>query len=126
MRNDCCIATTAPDRTEVTRRAALPPLDVRESADEVRVDVDVPGAGKEDVELRLDEGFLEIRARVPAREMTPERYHVREHGPRELVRRLRLSDTIDAAGVTAEVARGVLTVRLPKTAAAKPRRIEIR
>jgi HSP20 family protein len=126
MMNECCAATTERDRTEVTRRAGLPPVDVRESADEVRVDVDVPGAGKEDVELHLKDGFLEIRVRVPARETTPERYHVREHGPRELVRRLRVSDTIDATGVTAEVARGVLTIRLPKTAAAKSRRVEIR
>jgi HSP20 family molecular chaperone IbpA len=123
----CCVATTyAPAEPAVARPENRPALDVRETGDSFRIDVDVPGCGKEDVEVGVEKGTLSIRARVPARAEAPERYHVREHGSRELVRSLKLGDTIDAAGITAEVTGGVLTILLPKVAAAKPRRIEVR
>jgi HSP20 family protein len=114
--------SAAPD----THRAAVPPVDVRETEDDFLVEIDIPGASREDVELGVERGVLSIRARIPASGTTPSRYHLREHGPRELRRDLTLGDTIDTNGVTAEVSRGVLVIRLPKAVTAKPRRIDIR
>jgi HSP20 family protein len=128
MTNGCCTTTaTIPATTAATAGATvLPALDVMETSEEFRILVDVPGRAPEDVDVRVENRVLTIQARVPAREETTGKYHVREHGARELVRRLRLSDAIDANAIRAEVARGLLTVRLPKLAAAKARRIEVR
>jgi HSP20 family molecular chaperone IbpA len=111
---------------DATQACDCPALDVVETSEAYRVVVEIPGAGKDDVELQVENGVLSIRARVPSTEASPERYHVREHGPRELRRELRLGKTIDADRITAEVSRGLLTLHLPKVAAATPRRIEVR
>jgi len=113
--------TTRPDV-----RDARPALDVLETAEEFLLRVDVPGAGKDDGEIGFEKGLLTIRARVPAREPAGERYHLREHARTGFARGVRLGDTIDAGRISAEVARGVLTLHLPKAEAAKPRRIEVR
>lgn len=127
MTNGCCTTTaTIPNETVTTRGATLPALDLVETPEEFRLTVDVPGRGPEDVDVGVENRVLTIQARVPARDEASGKYHVREHGPRELVRRLRLSDAIDANGIRGEVARGVLTVHLPKVPAAQPRRIEVR
>jgi HSP20 family protein len=129
MTNGCCTTTaTIPNETTLAtpRAATLPALDLVETPEEFRLTVDVPGRGPEDVEVGVENRVLTIQARVPARDEPVAKYHVREHGPRELVRRLRLSDAIDANGIRGEVARGVLTVHLPKVPAAQPRRIEVR
>ena len=101
-------------------------LDVIELPEEYRVEVDVPGAGKDDVELRAEDGTLFLNVRVPKTAPTERRYHLREHGPREIARRIGLGDSVDANAITAEVAQGVLTIHLPKLAAARPRRIDVR
>jgi HSP20 family molecular chaperone IbpA len=129
MTNGCCTATaTVPAREGRTARSAgaTPALDVTEAKDEFVARLDVPGRGPEDVELNLENRVLTIRARVPARDEASRKYHVREHDTQELVRRIRLSDGIHADGIRADVARGVLTVRLPKAEEAKAKRIEVR
>lgn len=124
----CCVTTTREPATstEIAIPSGRPRLDVFETSDGFHVNVEVPGAGKDDVELRMEKGVLSIRARVPSTQASPERYHVREHGSREFVRELGLGDAIDADRISAEVARGLLTIHLPKVAAATPRRIEVR
>lgn len=124
-----CCDTSANERTTTAAIAApsgRPRVDVVETSDAFRLDVEIPGAGKDDVELRMEKGVLSIHARVPSTNGTPERYHVREHGSREFVRELGLGDAIDTDRISAEVARGLLTIHLPKVAAATPRRVEVR
>ena len=87
---------------------------------------DVPGAGKEDVELRAENGTLHISARIPKTDPGDRRYHLREFGPRELTRQIRIGESVDASAIAAEVRQGVLTVHLPKQPAARPRRIDVR
>ena len=124
----CCDTTAREPETtaEIAAPSGRPRLDVVETSDAFRVDVEIPGAGKEDVELQMEKGVLSIHARVPSTNGTPGRYHVREHGSREFVRELGLGDAIDAEHISAEVARGLLTIHLPKVAAATPRRIDVR
>jgi HSP20 family protein len=120
----CCVPVRE-TAAEATAPTFVPRLDIVETDEAFRVDVDVPGASKDDVEVDVEKGILSIQARVPARDGEGRRYHLRELGPRTLARRLRLGETIDVDAITAEVSRGVLTIRLPKVPAAKPRRIEL-
>jgi HSP20 family protein len=124
-----CSTNEAIERTATRESAAgcaCAAIDVVEANEAYRVTVEVPGAAKEDVELGLEKDVLSIRVRVPSAASGAERYHVRESVPRELRRELRLGKTIHAEGITADVSRGLLTIHLPKVAAATPRRIEVR
>ena len=127
MTSTCC--DTDKDTRSVASEGAAPTdrplLDVIEAPDGLRLHLDVPGAGKDDVELTFEKRILTIRARVPARGAATGRYHVRERTPRDFVRAVHVGESIDPDGIVAEVKNGQLTVRLPKVAAVKPRVIEV-
>ncbi|HMB70576.1 MAG TPA: Hsp20/alpha crystallin family protein [bacterium] len=116
----CCEPPTAPDVTVRGR------VDITEVEHGYRVEADVPGAGKDDVDIRFDNGALSFTATIPRSDGPEAREHLREFGPRRIEREFRLGDTVDVDGIRAEVERGVLTIHLPKVAQAKPHRIEIR
>ena len=49
-----------------------------------------------------------------------------EGGVGDYRRSFRLGDGFDASQITADLARGVLTVRIPRLAAVRPRKVEVR
>jgi HSP20 family molecular chaperone IbpA len=49
-----------------------------------------------------------------------------EYGVGDYRRSFRLGDGFDASQITADLARGVLTVRIPRLAAVRPRKVEVR
>ena len=123
--NTCCdTTTTAGIPAPGTKPAFLPALDVIETPDSFRIEIEVPGAGKDDVTVDLENRVLTVRARIAAAANDARRYHVREHGPREFVRRIHVGESVDAERISAEVKQGILTLRLPKVAAVQPRRIQ--
>lgn len=123
--NSCCdTTTTAGLAAPATPGAFQPALDVIETPDSFRIEIEVPGAGKDDVTVDLENRVLTVRARIAAAANDARRYHVREHGPRELVRRIHVGESVDAGRIGAEVKQGILTLRLPKVAAVQPRRIQ--
>lgn len=110
---------------EPSQRFAAP-LDVAESADAFVVEAELPGVRIEDVELSVLDDSVTLRARRAARadeSVTPLR---RERSYGEFERTLRFATAIDSGAVTASMRDGVLTVRLPKSPAARPRRVEVR
>ena len=112
---------------ESTRGEAFktPYVDIYEKEDELVLVADVPGVAKDGVELGLEEGVLEITAHRRPVESGPEPDH-QEYSAAGYYRAFKLSEEIDADKIGAELKDGVLTVRLPKSARAKPRRIEVK
>jgi HSP20 family protein len=53
-------------------------------------------------------------------------YQLRERTDGKFSQKLRLSDDLDAEAISAEAKHGVLTLRIPKRAEAKPRQIEVK
>jgi HSP20 family protein len=102
-----------------------PRVDILETPEEFRVEVELPGVRPEDVDVNLENGILKIQARAFEREAGTSRALVRELGPGMFTRSLRLSDSIDAAKITAEMKDGLMTLRLPKVGAVKPRTIPV-
>ncbi len=98
-------------------------VDVRATEDELVFVCDVPGVRREDLEVLVEGGVLSIKGRRDDRLGAERALSERSFGA--FSGRYSLPDYLDAAGLTADLADGVLTVRVPKQPKAKPRRIEI-
>jgi HSP20 family protein len=101
----------------------VPAVDVRETEDGYLVLVDLPGIKSEDVAVELIDQVLTISgSRAPVETGEAQRL---ERPSGSFVRRLTLPKGVDSDKVVAEYKEGVLEVRIPKRAEAKPKRIAI-
>ncbi|GAB2983985.1 heat-shock protein Hsp20 [Amycolatopsis acidiphila] len=101
-----------------------PLADVSETADAYLVAVDLPGVKREDVSVELMGTTLAIAGELKEREQAGWfRSRTRRRGRFEY--RTTLPHEVDADRVEANLNDGVLSVRIPKSEAMKPRRIEI-
>lgn len=102
-----------------------PKLEITESENEVKVDVELPGIDQKDVDVELANGMLCIRGEKKAETEDKDRLFSERHYGR-FERRLPVDD-VEEDKVAATFRNGVLTVTLPKSAQArqKARRIAI-
>lgn len=108
------------------RAAGYPALNVWDAGDTLCVEAEVPGINKDDLEVFAVGNELTIKGRrepVPGDNLT---YHRQERGTGEFTRVITLPAEVDADRVEAVLDNGVLTVRLPKAEAAKPRKIAVK
>jgi len=105
----------------------MPAVDIKEAEKEYVVTADLPDVKKEEVKVSFNEGVLTLEGeRKLEKEEKTERFHRIERGYGKFVRRFALPNEVDADHVTAEFKDGLLTVRVPKSANAKPRTIEVK
>lgn len=102
-----------------------PRFDFAETTDEIVLWGDLPGVTHESLDVRCEKGELVIHGRVPARH-TDKRFRGGEYGVGDFYRTLPVAETVDIENITAELKNGVLSVRLPKRASAKPRQIAVK
>lgn len=106
------------------RAGAWAPLaDVTETDDAYRVEVELPGVTRDQVNVELADRELVITGETRTDDEGVRHWRSRRYGRFEY--RTMLPGEVDAEQVTASMADGVLTVTVPKTATGKPRRIEI-
>jgi len=118
-------AGRVPDASE---DAFAPLVDIYETEDGTTILLaELPGATPESLDLRVDKGVLTIRADGSLPE-TPDEYARTYTGfvGGEYFRAFALSDEIDREQIEASLEAGLLTVKLPRAAAAKTRKIEIK
>jgi HSP20 family molecular chaperone IbpA len=109
----------------VPGRFYVPQTDVYETEDALTVVMEMPGVDRKDVEVELKEGVLRVEGRIDfskygGMEPVYTEYNVGHYG-----RSFALSDRVDQERIAAQLEDGVLTLTLPKTAEARPRRIAI-
>jgi HSP20 family protein len=103
-----------------------PQVDVLETDTELMLRADLPGLGKDDVELDVVDGALILKGeKKEAREEKDAQYRVVERSYGAFERSFALPRSVDAEHITAEFRNGVLEVHLPKTEGAMGRRVEI-
>lgn len=108
--------TAAPAAPAVDLRRVVwsrPAVDVFERDDALLLVLDVPGVPADRFELRVEDRTLSVSG-------------VRADGQRGWRRLFSLPPAVDSAGIEARAEHGVLTLTLPKSEAARPRRIEVR
>ena len=102
------------------------PVNVWTTDNEVKVEALLPGVSQEDVQVDIDRGVLTIAAkRHGAESAAGQQWTLREIQPGQFTRSFSLPFPVEVDEVAANFADGVLTLTLPKAAAAKPRRIQI-
>lgn len=107
-----------------TEKHFSPAVDIYETEQEVVVQAELPGVDKEHVEINLENGVLTIRG-TTTYEPAAERYLLQEFESGHYIRRFSLAETIEQEKIGAVMSDGILTVTLPKTQPAKPKKIAI-
>jgi HSP20 family protein len=103
-----------------------PSTNLYENGDNFEIRTEVPGLGKDDLNIKIQGNYLEIAGtRNPD---VPEGYkaHKIERETGSFSRSFTLPADLDATKVEAALKDGVLYLTLPKSDAAKPRQIEIK
>ncbi len=106
------------------RPAVAPRCDIFENKDELLLVADLPGATQDQLRINLDAEQLTIEARCD--ESVAGNPLQREFRVVDYRRSFLVPDVIDREKVSAELKGGVLYLHLPKSAAVKPRRIEVK
>jgi HSP20 family molecular chaperone IbpA len=101
-----------------------PAVDIFETEQGLTLVADLPGVDKEDLKIDIDQGLLTVQANGKSHMKGDSIRREFLHG--SFYRQFRLSDEIDSENIAAEMKNGVLTLLLPKSEEARPRRIEIR
>ena len=104
----------------------LPPVDIHEEADRVVLRAEIPGVNREDVDVQVENGTLTIRGeKKQEKQVNSEGASRVERFYGSFSRSFALPASVDAERVTATCKDGVLEVALPKSDAAKPRKVKI-
>jgi HSP20 family protein len=94
----------------------FPATDIKDEGDHYLVEMDLPGLSKENVEVMVGEGVLDITAkREERKEESDEGYIRRERGFVSFHRRLNLPDDAADDKLEAKLEEGVLKIRVKKT-----------
>ncbi|MFW6206374.1 MAG: Hsp20/alpha crystallin family protein [Gemmatimonadota bacterium] len=105
-----------------------PDVEVVESDDEIELSAEMPGLSRDDIRIEVEDDILRIHGEKKE-ELEEERkdgeVRISERRYGAFSRSFGLPASVDADAIEAEMKNGVLTVRLPKTAQARGRRIEI-
>lgn len=127
---------TSSEKTEIARQNGSeamrtapvyrPATDIYEDDDRVVIAADMPGVRPDGIDITLERRVLTIRGRVDDHAPDGYRRVYAEYGIGDFERVFTLSEEIDQDRIEARQKDGVLFLELPKAAAAKPKRIEVR
>jgi HSP20 family molecular chaperone IbpA len=103
----------------------VPATDILEMEDGFHVMADMPGVPKESLNIDVEEDEVVISGKSAYGFREGVRVMHREFVGGEFTRRLSIAGSVDRERISARLKNGVLNLSLPKSEAAKPRRIEI-
>src|SRR5580693_4095739 len=110
----------------IPARSFLPTADIFEAEDALHVVLEMPGVEKDNINLNVREGVLNIEGRLDFAKYKDLQPLYTEYNVGNYSRSFRLSSAIDQNKIGAELRDGVLSLTLPKVEEAKPRRSEER
>ena len=106
--------------------------DIKEHKNKYTVEVDLPGFSKEDIELSLNNGYLNIHAKMEKKDNKEDegKYLHRERFYGECSRSFYVGDDVEEKDISAEFKNGILKIDVPKKEETKKlpetRQIEIK
>jgi HSP20 family protein len=114
-------------QTQAVRRSEndtlLPQADIWETPEEIILKVDMPGVGKESLDIKVEGDMLKIHGKVEARQSGNLLYAEQRTG--DFYREFSLSNDLNQDKINAAIQAGILTVKIAKSEKVKPRKIQI-
>ncbi len=114
-----------PDWTRPGVLPGQPALNIWEDDQAIMVEAELPGLKSEQLDISVSGDELTLKVQRPELSEEGVRYHRRERPVGAFTRVVRLPAEVEADAVRAELHDGVLSISLPKSAAAKARKIEV-
>jgi HSP20 family protein len=107
--------------------ALTPRMDVTETDGEIELSAELPGLEEKDVQVNYADGVLTIRGEKKAeKEEKDKNYRLVERSYGAFERSLELPAGVDPEKIQASIAKGVLTVKVPKPAPAQGKKIDVK
>ena len=103
----------------------LMPMDLYRDGDHYVLSADLPGIDPGSVDIDVDGQLLTIRAERTPRSDDGVKWITRERTTGSFLRQLNLGQGIDTTGISATYDNGVLSVLIPISERAKPRKVEV-
>jgi HSP20 family protein len=115
---------------EPNGRPWVPPVDIRETENELVVKADIPDVKFEDIDVQLENGTLTVKGERHFEKETEKSkvkggWHRVERSYGHFERVFTVPDTVNPEGVKADYKNGTLTITLPKKEIAKPRQVKV-
>src|SRR6202140_4040048 len=109
----------------LTPTAFAPPVDVYEDEHNVTLKIEVPGIDEKDIDVRIENNTLTVHGeRKYEAQEKEENYRRIERQYGSFTRSFSLPSTIDTNSVSANYDKGLLKIRLAKTAESRPKQIK--
>lgn len=109
-----------------TRGSRQMPMDAYRRGDDVWVHIDLPGVSGDSIDIDVERSVLTISADRRWQREEGDQLYLSERIQGGYRRQVHLGDSLDVDGIEADFSDGVLTLRIPILAKAKPRKISIR
>lgn len=106
-------------------RFYVPPTDIFETGDALRVVMEVPGVSKDAIDVNVENDVLSVQARIETKNYKGFEPLYTEYPIGHFARSFGLPEQVDQHNITAYLEDGVLTLTLNKRPESKPRRIAI-
>ncbi|MEA2599187.1 MAG: hypothetical protein QOF89_179 [Acidobacteriota bacterium] len=111
---------------DVGSRSWVPPVDIQETGDGYRLQAELPGLTRDDIQITLENNVLRLSGeRKFEKDAQKEGYHRIERTYGSFARSFALPQQVNGEAVQAAFENGVLTITVPKAETAKPRKISI-
>lgn len=104
----------------------MPPVDIRESDEGYRFELEVPAVLGSDVKVTVKDGVLVVSGERRYEKETNDKVHRVERRYGRFTRSFRLPENADESKIDASAKDGVLTLKVAKREEVKPRAIEVK
>ncbi len=113
------------EKSTIPVRVFMPTADIYETQDALKVVLEMPGVEKGNVDVRVEDGVLNVEGRLDLTKYQGLQPLYTEYNIGHYSRSFRLSNKIDQDKIGAELKDGVLSLTLPKVEESKPRTIQV-
>jgi HSP20 family protein len=105
----------------------MPSVDVSETDKEIEITAELPGLEEKDVQINVADNVLTIKGEKKAeKEQKDKNYRLVERSYGAFERSLELPAGVNPDQIQASIAKGVLTVKVPKPAPAQTKKIDVK
>lgn len=114
-------------RSESALSLPFPAVDITEDDKSFKLSAELPGMTEKDIQVTLSGNTLVIKGeKSQEKEQKEKGYYLSERSYGEFQRSFILPDGVDAEKIEAGVAKGVLTVTVPKTVQSAAKKIDVK